>query len=108
MKIMAIDLGKARTGVAISDKSEGFAFPDSVITEYNEEKLIEKLCHKASIQLDQWIDLAKMLLSYKFVHLYVPLFKKLCNLCCNLLLIKRSRVKNDSIVCRLKRCKGSF
>ncbi len=47
MKIMAIDLGKARTGVAISDKSEGFAFPDSVITEYNEEKLIEKLCHKA-------------------------------------------------------------
>ena len=44
---MSVDLGKARTGVAISDKGEGFAFPNAVITEYNEERLIEKLCAKA-------------------------------------------------------------
>ncbi len=47
MIIMSVDLGKARTGVAVSDKNEGFAFPNTVITEYNEERLIEKLCEKA-------------------------------------------------------------
>ena len=47
MKIMSIDLGKARTGVALSDESESFAFPREVITEYNEERLIEKLVQKA-------------------------------------------------------------
>lgn len=44
---MSVDLGKARTGVAVSDKNEGFAFPNTVITEYNEERLIDKLCEKA-------------------------------------------------------------
>lgn len=43
MIIMAVDLGKARTGIAISDISESFAFPKKVITEYNTEKLIEKI-----------------------------------------------------------------
>lgn len=47
MKIMAVDLGKARTGVAISDESEGFAFPCVVINEYNEDKLVAKLDIKA-------------------------------------------------------------
>ena len=47
MKIMAIDLGNARTGVAVSDPTESFAFPNCVITEYNEERRIKKLADKA-------------------------------------------------------------
>ena len=47
MIIMSVDLGKARTGLAISDKGESFAFPKGVITEYNTEKLIEKICISA-------------------------------------------------------------
>lgn len=47
MKIMSADLGKARTGVAISDEGESFAFPNCVITEYNEEKLVLRLADKA-------------------------------------------------------------
>ena len=43
MIIMSVDLGKARTGVAVSDLTESFAFPKTVITEYNTEKLIDKL-----------------------------------------------------------------
>ena len=44
MIIMSVDLGKARTGIAVSDSSESFAFPKTVITEYNTEKLITKIC----------------------------------------------------------------
>ena len=47
MYIMSGDLGKARTGIALSDNSESFAFPKCVITEYNEEKLCAKICDKA-------------------------------------------------------------
>jgi putative Holliday junction resolvase len=47
MYIMSVDVGTARTGVALSDKGEGFAFPKCVITEYNREKLLEKLADKA-------------------------------------------------------------
>lgn len=43
MIIMSIDLGKARTGIAVSDKGESFAFPKTVITEYNTTRLIEKI-----------------------------------------------------------------
>ena len=43
MIILAVDLGKARTGIAVSDNGESFAFPKTVITEYNTEKLIEKI-----------------------------------------------------------------
>lgn len=43
MIIMSVDLGKARTGIAVSDNSETFAFPKTVIKEYNTEKLINKL-----------------------------------------------------------------
>lgn len=47
MKIMSVDLGKARTGIALSDEGESFAFPKEVITEYNEERLIAKVAAKA-------------------------------------------------------------
>lgn len=47
MKIMSVDLGKARTGIALSNESESFAFPQCVITEYNEEKLAAKVADKA-------------------------------------------------------------
>lgn len=43
MIIMSLDLGKARTGIAVSDNSESFAFPKTVITEYNTEKLVKKI-----------------------------------------------------------------
>lgn len=48
MIIMSVDLGKARTGIAVSDSGESFAFPKTVITEYNTEKLVQKikLCAK--------------------------------------------------------------
>lgn len=48
MVIMSVDVGTARTGVAISDSNEGFAFPKGVITEYNRERLIERLTAKAA------------------------------------------------------------
>lgn len=44
MIIMSVDLGHARTGIAVSDMGEGFAFPKTVITEYNTERLIDKIC----------------------------------------------------------------
>ncbi len=43
MIIMSVDLGNARTGIAVSDKSETLAFPKTVITEYNREKRIKKI-----------------------------------------------------------------
>ncbi len=47
MIIMSVDLGKARTGIAVSDASCQFAFPKDVITEYNTDRLINKVCEKA-------------------------------------------------------------
>ena len=47
MIIMSVDLGKARTGIALSDSGESFAFPKTVITEYNTEHLIDKICNLA-------------------------------------------------------------
>ena len=43
MIIMSVDLGKARTGIAVSDSGESFAFPKTVITEYNTERLVNKI-----------------------------------------------------------------
>lgn len=43
MIIMSVDLGKARTGIAVSDSLESFAFPKAVINEYNTEKLVAKI-----------------------------------------------------------------
>ena len=48
MIIMSVDLGKARTGIAVSDGTMQFAFPKCVITEYNTEKLIDKICDKVT------------------------------------------------------------
>ncbi|MBO4468204.1 MAG: Holliday junction resolvase RuvX [Clostridia bacterium] len=47
MVIMGVDLGIARTGIAVSDEGEKFAFPKDVIKEYNTEKLIGRICGKA-------------------------------------------------------------
>lgn len=43
MIILGVDLGKARTGVAICDKGELLASPLAVITEYHRDRLVEKL-----------------------------------------------------------------
>ncbi len=48
MIIMSVDLGKARTGIAASDPANKFAFPKNVITEYNTERLVEKICNSAA------------------------------------------------------------
>lgn len=47
MIIMSIDLGTVRTGLAVSDKGEGFSFPKCVITERKREILIEKILEEA-------------------------------------------------------------
>lgn len=47
MIILAVDLGLARTGIAVCDKSETFAFPRDVIKEYNREKLFLKIAETA-------------------------------------------------------------
>ncbi len=44
MIIMSVDLGKARTGIAVCDKTEFLASPYTVIFEKSPEKLIEKVC----------------------------------------------------------------
>ena len=44
MIIMAVDLGLVRTGVAVSDEGEGFAFPKCVVAESDEDVLVKKLC----------------------------------------------------------------
>ncbi len=43
MKIIAVDHGDTRTGVAICDKSEFLASPLTVVQEYNFEKRAEKV-----------------------------------------------------------------
>ena len=47
MIIMSVDLGDARTGIAVSDKTESFAFPKGVITEYNKQKRVQKVADMA-------------------------------------------------------------
>ena len=47
MIIMAVDLGKARTGIAASDKTEYLASPVKVISEHNRERLLEKVVDTA-------------------------------------------------------------
>ena len=48
MIIMSVDLGKARTGLAICDKSEMLASPLCVIEEHSMERLLGKICEKAA------------------------------------------------------------
>lgn len=42
MIILGIDLGKARTGVAICDKGELLASPLTVVQEHNRERLVDR------------------------------------------------------------------
>lgn len=44
MKIMSIDYGDVRTGIAFCDINETLAFPFTVITESYQPKLIKKIC----------------------------------------------------------------
>jgi RNAse H-fold protein YqgF len=43
MKILSVDFGEKRTGIAISDKNEMLASPHSVITEWDKSRLIQKI-----------------------------------------------------------------
>ena len=47
MIIMSVDLGKARTGVAVCDKSEFLASPHTVIFEKSPDKLLSKTAQTA-------------------------------------------------------------
>lgn len=47
MKIMSVDLGLARTGIAACDSMEILASPVTVICERNEQRLIEKIVGQA-------------------------------------------------------------
>ena len=55
MKIMAVDLGHARTGIAISDIGERLASPVGTITEYVDERLLVKLTDAAKEQRAEMI-----------------------------------------------------
>ena len=50
VKIMAVDLGKARTGLAICDEQERLASPVGTVTEHNEERLVERVARAAAEQ----------------------------------------------------------
>ena len=47
MIIMSVDLGKARTGIAVCDKTEFLASPHAVIFEKSPKKLLEKVSQTA-------------------------------------------------------------
>lgn len=47
MVILGVDLGKARTGVAVCDKSELLASPVEVVNEHNRERLLERVAQLA-------------------------------------------------------------
>ena len=48
MKILAVDLGKASTGLAVCDESELLASPAGVISEYNWERLAQTVAAQAA------------------------------------------------------------
>ena len=73
MKIMSVDLGKARTGIAVSDIAESFAFPSCVITEYNEERLIQKVAEKAKEFGFEQAELEVVSLNARAITLYKKL-----------------------------------
>lgn len=47
MIILGVDLGKARTGVAVCDKNETLASPVEVVHEHNRERLLERVASLA-------------------------------------------------------------
>ena len=46
-RILGVDLGDVRTGVAVSDPDEKMAFGVCTVTEYTEDRLIARLCEIA-------------------------------------------------------------
>lgn len=48
MRILAVDLGHARTGLAVCDEAEILATPFAVVPSYDWEKLLETLSGKAA------------------------------------------------------------
>ena len=50
MRVISVDLGLARTGIATGDDLLKLATPVIVINEYNEERLVEKICAVAKEQ----------------------------------------------------------
>ncbi|MCI1965002.1 MAG: Holliday junction resolvase RuvX [Oscillospiraceae bacterium] len=50
MKILAVDLGKVRTGLAICDESEVLASPVRVVTQRNWDRLAEAVAAEAQAQ----------------------------------------------------------
>lgn len=50
MKIMAVDLGLTRTGLAISDAREMLASPIGTLTEYDPERLAQRIAAVAAEQ----------------------------------------------------------
>ena len=48
MVIMSIDLGAARTGVAVCDEGEVLASPVGTVTEHNRDRLLQKLAALAA------------------------------------------------------------
>ena len=54
MKILAVDLGLARTGLAISDPREMLASPVGTLEEYNPERLVQRV---AAIAVEQGAEL---------------------------------------------------
>lgn len=47
MKILAVDLGKARTGLAVCDDGEILASPVDVVQEWNRQKLLARVAEEA-------------------------------------------------------------
>lgn len=50
MVIMSVDLGLARTGIAMCDRSQTLAFPRTVISEHNPDRLVQKICELAQAE----------------------------------------------------------
>lgn len=48
MIIMSVDLGKARTGIAVCDITQTLASPVTTINEYNVDRLIERVARLAA------------------------------------------------------------
>lgn len=55
MKILAVDLGMARTGLAVCDEDEILASPVGVISDWNRERLAEKIAAEAKARKVQKI-----------------------------------------------------
>lgn len=50
MKILAVDLGQARTGLALCDEAETLAYPVAVIAERDRERLAMRIAEEAEKQ----------------------------------------------------------